>query len=72
MLGKLSVPGVLLVWIMVGQGPTAVDEGGGCLDVFALACHFSFFSFCGRRPNIDRNTVSRAVRHKTTNQIMPL
>ena len=23
MLGKLSVPGVLLIWIIVGQGPTA-------------------------------------------------
>ena len=35
--------GVLLVWIRVGQGPTAlaVGAGGGCLDVFALLCPFS-------------------------------
>ena len=28
--------GVLLIWIMVGQGPTvlAVGAGGGCLDIF--------------------------------------
>ena len=28
--------GVLLVWIRVGQGPTAlaVGAGGGCLDIF--------------------------------------
>ena len=28
--------GVLLIWIIVGQGPTvfAVGAGGGCLDIF--------------------------------------
>ena len=39
--------GVLLIWIRVGQGPTAltVGAGGGCLDVvFSLAYHFSFLS----------------------------
>ena len=38
--------GVLLIWIRVGQGPTAlaVGAGGGCLDVFYS--HLSFlFSF---------------------------
>ena len=36
--------GVLLLWIRVGQGPTAlaVDAGGGCLDIFSLVYHFSF------------------------------
>ena len=36
--------GVLLIWIIVGQGPTAlaVGAGGGCLDIFSLAYHFSF------------------------------
>ena len=31
--------GVLLIWIMVGQGPTvlAVGAGGDCLDIFSLA-----------------------------------
>ena len=35
--------GVLLIWIIVGQGPTAiaVGAGGGCLDIFSLDCHFS-------------------------------
>ena len=38
--------GVLLIWIIVGQGPTAlaVGAGGGCLDVFTLIYHFSFLS----------------------------
>ena len=38
--------GILLIWIRVGQGPTAlaVGAGGGCLDIFALVCHFSFLS----------------------------
>ena len=45
-LGKLPEPGVLLIWIIVGQGLTvlAVDAGGGCLDIFSLAYHFSFQS----------------------------
>ena len=34
--------GVLLVWIIVGQGPVAlaVGAGGGCLDIFSLICPF--------------------------------
>ena len=38
--------GVLLIWIRVGQGPTAlaVGAGGGCLDIFSLIYHFSFLS----------------------------
>ena len=38
--------GVLLIWIIVGQGPTvlAVGAGGGCLDIFSLIYHFSFLS----------------------------
>ena len=36
--------GVLLIWIRVEQGPTAlvVGAGGSCLDIFSLVCHFSF------------------------------
>ena len=43
-LGKLPVPGVLLLWISVGQGPTAlaVGAGAGCLDIFSLIYRFSF------------------------------
>ena len=38
--------GVLLVWIRIGQGLTAlaVGVGGGCLDIFSLVYHFSFLS----------------------------
>ena len=38
--------GVLLIWIIVGQGPTvlAVGAGGGCLVIFSLVYHFSFLS----------------------------
>ena len=38
--------GVLLIWIIVEQGPTAlaVDAGGGCLDIFSRVYHFSFLS----------------------------
>ena len=54
--------GVLLSWIIVGQGSTAlaVDTGGGCLDIF-LSSIISLFSLplSGRRPKIDCNTVSK-------------
>ena len=35
--------GVLLIWITVGQGPTAlaVGAGGGCLDIFTFVYPFS-------------------------------
>ena len=60
MLGKLSV---LLVWMIVGQGPIAlaVGAGGGCLDIFFPSSIFSLFvlPLFGRRPDIDGNTVSK-------------
>ena len=39
---NLQCRGVLLIWIIVGQGPTtlAVRAGGGCLDI--LVSHLSF------------------------------
>ena len=39
--------GVQVIWIIVGQGPTAlaVGAGGGCLDIFSLVYRFlTFFS----------------------------
>ena len=38
--------GVLLIWIRIGQGPTALAEGlgVGCLDIFFSRLSF-FFSF---------------------------
>ena len=56
---KLPVPGRPTIWIIVGQGPTAlaIGAGGGCLDFFSLAYHFSFLTpllpVSGRRPDID-------------------
>ena len=37
---------VLLIWIIVGQGPIALAVGaaGGCLDIFSLIYNFSFLS----------------------------
>ena len=64
--------GVLLVWIRVGQGPTAlaVGAGGGCLDIFTLIYPFSFLS-----PSLWETTRYRlkyclkgSLTPKTTNQ----
>ena len=42
-LGNLTVPGRPTIWMIVGQGPTAlaVGAGGGCLDIFTLIYPFS-------------------------------
>ena len=42
-LGKLPVPGGSTIWMIVGQGPTALAAGavGGCLDIFAVIYLFS-------------------------------
>ena len=48
--------GVLLIWIIVGQGPIAfaVGAGGGYLDIFFSRLSFLLsFSLSGRRPDID-------------------
>ena len=39
--------GVLLILILIGQGPTAlvVGAGGGCLDIVSLIYPFSPLSF---------------------------
>ena len=48
--------GVLLILIIVGQGPTAlaVGAGEGCLDIFFLSSIISLFllPLSGRRPDI--------------------
>ena len=50
---------VLLICIIVGQGPIAlaVCAGGGYMDIFPLVYHFSPLS--GRRSDLDWNTVSK-------------
>ena len=48
--------GVLLIWIIVGQGPVAlaVGAGGGCLDIFlSSVLSLLFLPLFGRRPDID-------------------
>ena len=48
--------GILLIWIIVGQGPIvlAVDAGGGYLDMFSLVFFFlTSFSLSERWPDID-------------------
>ena len=42
-LSKLPVPGRPTIWMIVGQGPTAlaVGAGGGRLDLFTLLYLFS-------------------------------
>ena len=58
-LGSLLVPGRPIIWMIVGQEPTALAEGagGGCLDVFTLIYPFSplslSLSLFGRQPEID-------------------
>ena len=46
--------GVLLIWIIEGQGPIAlaVGAGGGCLDIFLSSITSLFFlPLSGRRPD---------------------
>ena len=48
--------GVLLIWIIVGQGPIAlaVGAGGGVWTFFLSSITFLFFlPLSGRRPDID-------------------
>ena len=54
-LGKLPVPGLSTIWMIVGQGPSAlaIGAGGGCLDIFSLL----FLPLSMRRPDIHCNTV---------------
>ena len=61
-LGKLLVPERPTNSILVGQGPTvlAVGAGGGCFDNCFSRLSFLFhLPLFGRRPDIDRNTVSK-------------
>ena len=54
-LGKLPVPGRPTYLERVGQGPSvlAAGAGGGCLNIFSLVYHFSFFlPLSGRQPDI--------------------
>ena len=55
-LGKLPVPGRPTIWMIVGQGPTAlaVGAGGGSLDIILSSIlSLLFLPPFGRRPDID-------------------
>ena len=70
-LGKLSVPGVLLIWILVGQGPNALAVGAdrGYLDIIFLIYLFSVLSLSLGDGLIQTEILSqRAVKPKRTNQ----
>ena len=74
-LGKLLVPGRPIIWMIVGQGRTALagGAGGGCLDIFSLLNSFSFLSFSlweTARYRL-KYCLKRAVKPKSTNQPMP-
>ena len=43
-LGKLPVPWRPTILIIVGQGPTVLAVGAGCLDIFSFVYHFSFLT----------------------------
>ena len=42
-LGKLPVPGLPTIWMIVGQGPITlvIGAGGGCFDILTLLYPFS-------------------------------
>ena len=67
---NLQVRGVLLVWIRVGQGPTAlaVGAGGGCLDIFTLIYPFSFLSPSLWETEILSQRVIKPKNNQPTNQ----
>ena len=70
-LGKLPVPGVQLIWTLVGQGPIALAVGadGVVWTFFSLVYHFSSFSpFSGRRPDLTEILSQRAVKPKASKQ----
>ena len=55
-LGNLPVPGRPTIWIVVGQGPTALAvDAGGVVWKFLLSSILSFLCLplFGRRPDID-------------------
>ena len=75
MLDKLPVPCALLIWLIVGQGPTVLAIGVGCLYLLPLgpssSClsFLSSFSFSLRDSPIKTEILSqRVVEPKTTNQ----
>ena len=61
MLGKLTVPGVLLIWIIVEQAPIAlaIGAGGIVFDIFPSSFFSLFFLSLWETARYRRNTVSK-------------
>ena len=62
--------GVLLIWIVVGQGPIAlaVGAGGGCLDIFSLIYHFFSSSLSLEDGPIETEILSQRAVNPQNNQ----
>ena len=63
--------GVLLIWIIAGQGPIALAEGAsaGCLDIFPSSIFLIYFSLSlGDGPIQIEILCQRAIKPKTTKQ----
>ena len=71
-LGKLTVPGRSTIWIIVGQGPTAlaVGAGGGCFDIFLCLLFFllSYSLSLGDGPIWTEILFQMVVKPKSSNQ----
>ena len=71
-LGKLPVPGRPTIWVIEGQGPTALAVGAdwSCLDIFFSRLPFLFsYSLCQGDGPIQTEILSqRAVKPKSNNQ----
>ena len=55
-LGKLPLPGRPTIWMVVGQGPTALAVGAGVVVwtiLFSSIIFLLFLPLSGRRPDID-------------------
>ena len=82
-LGKLPVPGRPTIWMIVGQGPTAlaVGAGGVCLDIFTLLYPFSPLSpslwetaryrlkYCLKGPLNPKQPTNQPIEMNTCNMI---
>ena len=62
--------GDLLIWIKVGQGPTAlaVGAGGSCSDICSLVYHSSFYAPKGTSRGILKSH-RQSVRPSVTNVV---
>ena len=55
--------GAVLIWIRVGQWPTALAMGAGCLDIFTHVYHFSFL--CPSLWETTRYTIHKVKSYKS-------